>query len=148
MLQGMQLAATTRPDSTVRITKIIFWSCVWAVPGYWLLPTCIEKCALFLAPTSKVGYYLKYSNPIMPSDPWEVATYDQVIIASQPHDCEWSAAPLGAKNCHYDPVVQTVRTYVNSRGEHYVSHDGGKTERFNSLDEKPSVYVSWVKVKE
>src|SRR5262249_43612970 len=66
--------------------------------------------SLILAPTYKLGYFLKYSFYGFyghgASASGNAATWDQVFISPRPHDCEWETAPLGFKHCHYDPVVQ------------------------------------------
>jgi hypothetical protein len=77
------------------------------------------------------------------------AHFDQVTIAMRPHDCEWTAAPIGAKNCHYDARVATVRTAIARDGATMiVSHDEGKTWQVNSFSEGPAIIVSWAKVSE
>ena len=108
----------------------------------------VEKCALIFAPTSKVGYFLKYSTLVGWSGTWKVATYEQVKVNPRPHNCEWWTAPLGDKNCHYDPVVRSVRTSVTEKGDPLVSYDEGKTSQLNTSNETPGVYVSWEKVEE
>lgn len=63
----------------------------------------------------------------------------RVIKSRQPHDCDWLHAPLGDKNCHYDPAVTYApevaasppkpadRTAQRPSGELVVSHDDGVT---------------------
>jgi hypothetical protein len=68
----------------------------------------------------QVDYYLRYFIYRFiyrrPFARWNVATWDQVFISPRLHDCEWDTAPLGPKHCHYDLVVQTVRTSINENG--------------------------------
>jgi hypothetical protein len=47
-----------------------------------------------------------------------------VVVGDKPHNCEWDAAPLGNKYCHYEENVVVARD------------DAGKIKM---------VYVSWVK---
>ena len=51
-----------------------------------------------------VVYWLFY---IGPSATWRVAEYmtDNVHIDPKPSDCDFLHAPLGEKDCHYEPIV-------------------------------------------
>jgi hypothetical protein len=96
--------------------------------------------------------------------------YDQVTIQKKPPDCNFFHAPLGSKDCHYDPQVSTVqvgvgtnlwggqsisydegntwlRTAKNANGDPIVSNDDGKSWSLNSVPPftKPQVIVSWEK---
>ena len=72
----------------------------------------------------------------------------QVTVETQPHDCDFLKAPLGDKNCQYEPEVQIVRTEKNGAGARIVSYDDGKTWYAN--DGNPpviaGVWVTWRKV--
>ena len=46
---------------------------------------------------SKVRYSLQYDVP-----------YSKITIEKEPHDCNFLAAPLGEKYCHYERVIETV----------------------------------------
>jgi hypothetical protein len=74
----------------------------------------------------------------------------QVTIFKKPHDCERETAPLGNKNCHYEPVVTTVLTSINSSGQQIISYDNRKTWYFAdpSVPVSPSVTVSWRRIDE
>jgi hypothetical protein len=62
--------------------------------------------------------------------------YTQVTIEKKPHDCEWSAAPIGEKNCHYERVISTVLT----RPANIEFFPGGRTHRLASDPfEKPVI---------
>jgi hypothetical protein len=113
-----------------------------------LLLIAVEKYALIFEPSSRVGYFLKYSTLVGFSGAWKVATYEQVIVDPRPHNCEWLTAPLGSKHCHYDPVVRSVRTSVTDKGEAVVSYDEGETSHANAFSETPGIYVSWQKIEE
>lgn len=52
---------------------------------------------------------------------------DKVEIRDLPHDCAFLAAPLGAKYCHYESIVSTVRWATSTQGLPIVSYDEGKT---------------------
>jgi hypothetical protein len=80
--------------------------------------------------------------------------YDRVYKSNKPHDCDFLAAPIGEKNCHYDADAQkqSVRTAVSTTGNPIVSYDDGKNWYLNDSNPpaKPeaSVTVTWQKVEE
>ena len=98
---------------------------------------------------SKLRYALQY----------QIAS-PQVTVEKKPHDCDFLAAPMGGKYCHYDPSVLVVR-YRKHKGEVVVSYDDGKTWQ-NQEDEwvgvattdpprlppKDTVSVTWTKVED
>jgi len=93
---------------------------------------------------SKARYALQYG-----------ANYGDVTKDKKPHDCDWLAAPLGDKNCRYDPLVQvqTITTGSDKNsGRPIVSYDDGKTWDFNDgtnpAKASTTVYVGWQKVDE
>jgi len=51
---------------------------------------------------------------------------DKVMIEKRPHDCDFLAAPIGEKYCHYERVVSFVRWKID-RGRPLVSYDDGQT---------------------
>jgi hypothetical protein len=144
----MLSATPFNPRAILRSIKVCFWVCFGAFICFGLLSIVVEKCALAFAPTSRVGYFLKYSTLVGSSGTWKVATYEQVIVNPRPHNCEWSTAPLGDKHCHYDPSVHSVRTSVTDKGDPLVSYDEGKTSHVNAFNETPGVYVSWERIEE
>jgi hypothetical protein len=91
------------PRAILRSIKVCFWAFVAFLIGLGLLIIVVEKSAIVFAPSSRVGYFLMYSTLVGFSGTWKVATYEQVIVDRRPHDCEWLTAPLGDKNCRYDP---------------------------------------------
>jgi len=44
---------------------------------------------------SKARYAMQYG-----------VAYDKVYKSNKPHDCDFLAAPIGEKNCHYDADAQ------------------------------------------
>jgi len=71
-------------------------------------------------------------------------------VGAKPHDCDWLAAPLGAKNCDYYPQVQVQRTSTDrSSGRPVVTFDGGKTWDYNDgpnpVKAGTQVHVGWQK---
>jgi hypothetical protein len=59
-----------------------------------------------------------------------------VTIDNKPHDCEWGAAPIGEKNCHYERVIHY------DDGKAYPRPDG-----YGAVPAvAPFVHVSWSKV--
>jgi hypothetical protein len=85
------------------------------------------------------------------------APIDKVTIEKKPHDCEFSAAPLGEKNCHYEKIVDKVMWATSTTGQPIVSDDDGKTwtvatwandpgtPKFPQYPTTRSVYISWKK---
>lgn len=90
----------------------------------------------------------------------EDAPIDKVTVEKKPHDCEFSAAPLGEKNCHYEKIVDKVMWATSTKGEPVVSEDDGKTWTVATWAKEPgspkfpqypttrSVYISWKKVQD
>lgn len=77
-----------------------------------------------------------------------------VTVQDKPHDCEFLAAPLGGKYCHYEPFVSTVRWATSTQGNAIVSYDDGKTwdtytpaadEKVPQYSTIKEVLVSWEK---
>lgn len=74
-------------------------------------------------------WWVKHSNYNCPTAAYAWAynvEHNQVFKSPKPHDCEWGAAPLGDKFCHYEKAI-TVENDVNG---------------------KPSVWVGWQKVED
>jgi hypothetical protein len=82
----------------------------------------------------------------------------KVEIAKEPHDCNFLAAPLGAKYCDYNRVVSTMRWGTSkSSGNAVVSYDEGKTwspftpepgavvPQYSTVE---AVYITWEKTGE
>jgi hypothetical protein len=65
---------------------------------------------------SKWRYELEYS-----------VDSDKVYKQPQPHDCNFLAAPMGEKYCHYDLKVSTLRWARSTAGMPISSMDDGKT---------------------
>ena len=91
---------------------------------------------------SKVRYGIQYD-----------AATSKVSTSNMPHDCDFLAAPLGSKYCHYDREVTTLRWATSTTGDPIVSYDDGKTwSTFTPDDPKAvpnhstveEVVVSWV----
>ena len=57
-----------------------------------------QEAAIWLFPTSQVGYAMKYETK-----------GDHVYVQPKPHDCEWRKAPIGNKYCHFEKVVEKHR---------------------------------------
>jgi hypothetical protein len=79
---------------------------------------------------------------------------DHVTIIKQPHDCNFLAAPLGAKYCEYERQVTTVRWSTSTQGQPIVSWDEGKTWNFFTPEAGETVpkfstvrevFISWDK---
>ena len=99
----------------------------------------------------------------LPSDIWHSkwryafqhqVNVNKVYVRNKPHDCDFFAAPLGGKFCHYEQNVSTVRWAKSTLGESIVSLDEGKTwntftpdagvkvPQYSTVEE---VYASWEK---
>jgi hypothetical protein len=107
-----------------------------------------------------IGYYVLF---ILPPSIWHaqwryaieygVASSD-VHAETKPHDCNFLAAPLGNKYCHYERLVSTLRWSTSTTGNPIASFDEGKTWNIFTPDPKDmvpkystveSVYVNWEK---
>jgi hypothetical protein len=105
-----------------------FWLFVLGLWGMWLLGTS----------NTKLRYSMYYHVP-----------FSAITIPQKPHDCEWSSAPLGEKNCSYEPEVFSVRTdrIQQSDGPHQIV---SINEHQWLINDDPSVVpyvaVSWRKV--
>jgi hypothetical protein len=102
---------------------------------FWQLPS--------LAWHSKARYSFQYQTD-----------FNRISISKMPHNCDFLAAPLGAKYCHYERTVSTVRWATSAAGEPIVSYDEGKTWTVFTPENPQavpkgstiqSVVVSWVK---
>jgi hypothetical protein len=100
------------------------------------------------ATDSQSWYAMRYSIP-----------GEKVIRPAKPHDCEWSAAPLGEKNCHYRAMVSTIKSAMDQHGKAMTSYDDGKTWYMNDgsdFTDTPipnnvkatSVSVAWERVQD
>jgi hypothetical protein len=79
---------------------------------------------------------------------------NKVQFEQEPHDCDFLAAPLGRKYCHYEISVLTVRWATSTAGLPINSIDEGKTwntftpDASAKVPKSPTVeevYVSWEK---
>jgi hypothetical protein len=82
---------------------------------------------------------------------------DKIYVDKSPHDCNFFAAPIGEKYCHYDRELMTLRWATSTNGDPIVSYNEGKTwsvftpDAGVSIPKSPTVqevYVSWKKVEE
>ena len=71
-------------------------------------------CAPYVFPESSWAYELS-----------EDVNTKNVHIQAKPHDCDWSKAPIGDKECHFKRIVEV-----------------------ETIDNKREVFVSWEKVQE
>lgn len=74
---------------------------------------------------------------------------EQVTVAKKPHNCDWLAAPLGDKFCHYEAHVEVIRTgHRENSSQRVISFDNGKTwsDDNSEIQLKPAVNVTWSKV--
>jgi hypothetical protein len=95
----------------------------------------------------KWRYKLQYSS----------VSSEKVFVEPRPHDCDFLAAPLGIKYCHYEREVSTVR-WATSAGElPLISLDEGRTWQVRQGDNVKvprgvimiqEVHISWEKVDE
>jgi len=109
------------------ILLLVLFAIVLAIAG---------DVVIYFAPTATYGYAWKYN-----------VAASNVVVEKRPYDCEWTTAPLGAKHCHYESQVLSVRTGIATDGTTPVlSYDEGKTWATNADRVKPSAYVSWNKI--
>jgi hypothetical protein len=90
----------------------------------------------------------------------EGAPVEKVTVEKKPHDCEFSTAPLGEKNCHYDKIVTKIMWATSTAGKPIVSDDDGKTwyeptwanepgtPKFPQYPRTMSVYITWKRVQD
>ena len=74
---------------------------VWLVIGCFFLCAFGREIPNLIFPQSKWTYAFRYETE---------SKY--VIIDKKPHDCEWGAAPIGRKHCHYEKVVTVTSDVV------------------------------------
>jgi hypothetical protein len=79
---------------------------------------------------------------------------DNVQVSDHPHDCNFWAAPLGEKYCHYERTVSTVRWGTSTTGNPIISYDEGKTwsvftpnphNKVPQYSTVKEVYITWDK---
>jgi predicted membrane channel-forming protein YqfA (hemolysin III family) len=68
-----------------------------------------------------------------------------VTVERKPHDCDFTTAPLGAKHCHYERQLNTVRVRMKA-GQRMVSYDEGRTWAPDDGSSQPAVWVTWHRV--
>jgi len=113
----------------------LYRAVVWMVVAYWLIRL------------GYLGWYHEYRFAF-----WYDTPIAQVFKEKEPHDCEWIAAPLGDKNCHYDAVVSTVRVRVRvsdlAKPGQEVSYDEGATwvPDESVPPAAKAVYLMWKKI--
>jgi hypothetical protein len=119
-----------------------FWGCL----PYYLVICWILWYPANAAWYSKFGYSLRYE-----------VDESQVTKADEPHDCDWGRSPLGAKGCHYEIRVRTVRVAYDAHHNLMTSDDEGKTWLDLGGVEQPNpgtpgratkVFVLWEKISE
>jgi hypothetical protein len=58
---------------------------------------------------------------------WYDVPVSRVAADKKPHDCDWGAAPLGNKNCHYEANVRAILVKLDGAGMPYlVSYRRGR----------------------
>jgi len=128
-------AVSTKQKATSWGYGLLFWlACgvVYMVGGY---------AAEWTFPDSELATKWRYGL----DDDLKNAEY---VMPRRPHDCEFMTAPLGAKHCHYDKEIATVRVRKAQSGARIISYDEGKTWEQAVAVKRPTVIVSWTKVNE
>jgi hypothetical protein len=80
---------------------------------------------------------------------WQYGLNDADIHRGiHPHDCNFLAAPLGDKYCHYDITVLEEEVRQSQQpGSYLVSQDGGKTWRpTETTYAYHGIWINWNKV--
>ena len=133
-------AAIDRVESAIeRVEKAVKDIVSWPNLVFWAF--CVFAAFEWFGPAvhSKYRYEIQYG----------MGSSD-VHINSKPHDCNFLAAPVGAKYCHY--VVSVLEEEVRPSqqpGSFLVSQDGGKTWRPTELTAPyHGVWINWNKVDE
>lgn len=87
---------------------------------------------------------------------WYQVTEDMLYVPSKPIDCDFLAAPIGRKGCHYEKTEAITKIGLSQDGKTpMMSEDGGKTWHPFAIDPNQviprtpkvtSVIVGWNKV--
>jgi hypothetical protein len=107
-----------------------------------ILGICINAggyVAVWLWPGSTLANNWRYSL----EDDLNGAT---IVVDPMPHNCEFLTAPIGAKHCHYDRRVLTIRIRTSTSVGRLASYDDGKTWQKADPSLKRAVFVSWEKI--
>ena len=130
--------AIDRVESAIaRVEKAIKDIVSWPTNVFWAFCVFAAFAWFGSAIHSKRRYEIQYG--VESSD---------VHIDSKPHDCDFFAAPIGEKFCHYETVVLEEAVRASQQpGTFVVSQDGGKTWNPTTLTTPyHGVWVRWNKV--
>jgi len=132
-VEKVQHAVESKESGSRTLFLWIFFASLWI-----LIPSWLDS-----AWHSKYRYSFQYDLP-----------EEKITIESKPHDCNFFAAPLGAKYCEYERRVQVIYWSTSTTGAPIVSVDSGKTWSTFTPDAGVSVppyrtaqslYVTWEK---
>ena len=129
--------------ASIKPSERLVLQAVKVMSGLVLLVVLVEGggfVAVWLAPESPWAYQWRYSS----EDGMRGAV---VTVDARPHNCEFMAAPLGSKNCHYKPNVATIRVRTSTAGR-TVSFDEGRTWTLDEGSTQPAVWVTWERVED
>jgi hypothetical protein len=93
----------------------------------------------FLFVPQRYKYAMKYGVPIE----------NVVMPPSKPTDCDWTHAPLGNKDCHYEK--QVLLRNANGQlvgGENFFEAGTKRSFDHEPQDKVTDVYIEWIKVNE
>lgn len=96
--------------------------------AYWAVQVLGSKKNPNMLSETKYGIALKYN-----------LTEDQVFMDPKPTDCDFAAAPVGDKRCHFEESLNVVRECVSLTGSPAAPEENCPVKR---------VYVSWRKVRD
>jgi hypothetical protein len=129
---GVENAINEKWSSAKSLAWVVVLIALWDVPGnMW---------------HSKFRYQLEYG-----------VDSAKVVAERRPHDCNFFAAPLGEKYCHYDREVSTIYWSTSTTGNPIVSYDEGKTwstfipeasTKVPNADTVEQVYIGWKKAED
>jgi hypothetical protein len=102
--------------------------------------------AIWIAPESEWAYEWRYAYSLDSEDTYLAGA--EIHIVRKPHDCEFMTSPLGAKHCHYEREIHTVRVRRDDSGRVFYSYDDSKIWQLSKDPLVPAVFVSWRKVEE
>jgi len=102
------------------------------------------KIALFVLFVGPIYLFLAWNTQSVIAFRYNIPL-SQVVIESEPHDCDYDRSPIGNKECSFDREITSTKTGTDTLGNHFVTYDEGKTwSPINYPDQvQVGVFVTW-----
>lgn len=126
----LAMGPPSEPQSAI-LQRIVGYVIVVAVIG--VIIQFGGRAALLLTDEGRWAYLWRYNSESGLGD----LSLGDITVQPKPHDCEFLSAPMGAKHCHYEAQVVTLRVKPRAR---LVSKDEGHTWE-NAPDPIPRPYL-------